>query len=181
MFRSDKSRLIREYDHEQVWIEPWGANALRVRASYAPITDEEWALLPAGPLHAEIEITPDVATITNGKIKAEITKRGQITFFNQKGEILLRESEHTYQLKYGGRELIAHPGGSDFNLTLRFESNPSEKLYGMGQYQQNFFDLKGCQLELTHRNSQVSVPFVMSNLGYGFLWHNPAVGRVNFI
>ncbi|XEC93001.1 TIM-barrel domain-containing protein [Paenibacillus tarimensis] len=180
MFRSDKARLIREYDHEKVWIEPWGANSLRVRASYAAITDDDWALLPAEHTDAEIEIGTDRATITNGKIKAEITRHGRITFYNQKGEILLRESEHTYQLKYGGRELKAHAGGSDFHLTLRLESDRNEKLYGMGQYQQPFLNLKGCQLELTHRNSQASVPFVLSNLGYGFLWHNPAIGRANF-
>lgn len=180
MFRAENSRLIREYDHEKVWIEPWGENSLRVRASYAAITDDDWALLPATHTTAEIEIGKDHATITNGKIKAVIARSGQMTFYNQKGEVLLRESEHTYQLKYGGRELTAHPGGSDFHLTLRLESDPNEKLYGMGQYQQSFLNLKGCQLELTHRNSQASVPFVLSNLGYGFLWHNPAIGRVNF-
>lgn len=182
MFRSDGNKLIREYDHEKVWIEAWGANSFRVRASYAAITDEEWALLPNVQTETEIEIEigSDSATITNGRIKAEITREGQMTFYNQKGEILLRESKHTYQLKYGGRELRGHHGGSDFHLTLRLESNPTEKLYGMGQYQQPFLNLKGCQLELTHRNSQASVPFVLSNLGYGFLWHNPAIGRVNF-
>lgn len=29
-------------------------------------------------------------------------------------------------------------------------------------------------------NSQASVPFLLSNRGYGFLWNNPAVGRVTF-
>jgi len=38
----------------------------------------------------------------------------------------------------------------------------------MGQYQQPFLDLKGTELELAHRNSQASVPFYLSNLGYGF-------------
>lgn len=181
MFRADHNRLIRQFDHEQVWIEPWGAHSLRVRASYAPITDDAWALLPAAPSPSvTIDIQQDHAAITNGKIRAVITKDGHITFFNQKGDVLLRESKHTYQLKYGGRGFVSHPGGSDFHLTLRLDSNPDEKLYGMGQYQQDFFNLKGCQLELTHRNSQVSVPFVLSNLGYGFLWHNPAVGRASF-
>ena len=41
-------------------------------------------------------------------------------------------------------------------------------------------ELKGCVLELAQRNSQISVPFAISNLGYGFLWNNPAVGHVNF-
>ena len=63
---------------------------------------------------------------------------------------------------------------------MRFESNRTEKLFGMGQYQQDFLDLKGAELELAHRNSQASVPFLLSSLGYGFLWNNPAIGRVTF-
>ena len=70
--------------------------------------------------------------------------------------------------------------GGQYHLTMRFESDPSEKIFGMGQYQQNFLNLKGADLELAHRNSQASVPFMISSLGYGFLWNNPAIGRVNF-
>ena len=63
-------------------------------------------------------------------------------------------------------------------MTLRLESlDKEEKLYGMGQYQQPYLDLKGLDLELAHRNSQASVPFLLSSLGYGFLWNNPAIGR----
>ena len=51
----------------------------------------------------------------------------------------------------------------------------------MGQYQQPYLDVKGADLELAHRNSQASVPFMLSSLGYGFLWNNPAVGRVKFL
>ena len=50
----------------------------------------------------------------------------------------------------------------------------------MGQYQQTQMNMKGCMLELAQRNSQVSVPFYISSLGYGFLWNNPAVGSVFF-
>jgi alpha-D-xyloside xylohydrolase len=50
----------------------------------------------------------------------------------------------------------------------------------MGQYQQSQLNLKGCVLELAQRNSQASVPFMISSLGYGFLWNNPSVGRVSF-
>lgn len=180
MFRLEKGRLVREYDHEKVWIEPWGRDALRVRASYLEITDDEWALLPVTEKKAEILMDEHKATIVNGKIKAEITKEGQICFYNQHGKRLLQETRHTYQLKYGGREFKAYPGGSDYSLKLRLEADPDEKLFGMGQYQHAFLNLKGCSLELTHRNSQISVPFVLSSAGYGFLWHNPAVGQVHF-
>ena len=182
MLRADHDRLIHEYDHEKLWIEPWGDHALRVRATCGErIADDDWALLPK-PANSQaiIDIREDRASITNGKIRAEITRDGRITFYNQNGEILLQECQYTYQLKYGGREFTPHPGSSDYELKVRFESNPKEKLFGMGQYQHGFFNLKGCMLELTHRNSQVSVPFVLSSLGYGFLWHNPAIGRASF-
>lgn len=180
MFRSENGRLIREYDHERVWIEAWGENAVRVRASYNDIQNDEWALLPATSTQAQVIIEEDRATIVNGKIKAEISKQGQISFYNQDGKLLLHETEDTYQLKYGGRELKPYPGSSDYSVKLRLESDPSEKLFGMGQYQHSFLNLKGCSLELTHRNSQISVPFVLSSAGYGFLWHNPAIGQVHF-
>ena len=55
-----------------------------------------------------------------------------------------------------------------------------KKIYGMGQYQQPYLNLKGCILELAQRNSQASVPFALSSKGYGMLWNNPAVGKVTF-
>ena len=50
----------------------------------------------------------------------------------------------------------------------------------MGQYQHGFLNHKNCVLELAQRNSQASVPFALSSLGYGFLWNNPAIGKVTF-
>ena len=70
--------------------------------------------------------------------------------------------------------------GGDYQLTARFVSNLSEKIYGMGQYQHGLLNLKGAELELAQRNSQASVPFAVSSLGYGMLWNNPAIGRVTF-
>ena len=60
------------------------------------------------------------------------------------------------------------------------ESDPGEMLFGMGQYQQHLLDLKGSTFELAHRNSQASVPFVLSSAGYGFFWHDPSIGRATF-
>jgi alpha-D-xyloside xylohydrolase len=69
-------------------------------------------------------------------------------------------------------------GGNHYHLTARFESvSPKEKIFGMGQYQQPYLDLKGHDIELAHRNSQASVPYAVSSLGYGLLWNNPSIGR----
>lgn len=210
MLKQELNRLIREYDSEILWIEAWGENSLRVRATNdrrMPIPDEEWALLPPVNSAVQIEIDGNEAVIINGKITAHLTSRGKIIFLNKKGVVLLEEyhrnrreiftetkdTNHDLrtdrqpgylqtifsELDIEAREFNPIPG-SDYQLTVRFEANQNEKLFGMGQYQQPYLNIKGCSLELAHRNSQSSVPFAVSNLGYGFLWHNPAIGKVFF-
>ena len=56
---------------------------------------ESWALLEAPECEAKIEITENGARIENGKIRAEVSKYGKITFYNQKGKILLEEYSRT--------------------------------------------------------------------------------------
>ena len=46
-----------------------------------------------------------------------------------------------------------HHWRKEFSLNLKFDSNDGEKIFGMGQYQQAYMDLKGCTLELVQRNS----------------------------
>jgi alpha-D-xyloside xylohydrolase len=184
----NKDRLIRQFDNETLWIEPWGENSLRVRATKNAMINEQldWALLPPKKQSPDIEIEGQSATITNGKIKAELNEFGWLTFYNQKGEVLLEESwrvkdggDKTSALELAGREFKPIIGG-DYRMTLRFESNDDERIYGLGQRQERQLNMKGCVLELAQRNSQASVPFALSSLGYGFLWNNPAIGRVTF-
>ncbi len=178
--------ILFQNDGEILRLEPWGENSLRVRAAMMrKIQDTDYALLPPAQTQAAIEIVDSYnGSITNGKITARLNvctwkKRCQISFFNQKGELLLREEGHGGALNNHSRYFRARLGG-DYELTVSFHGEQEEKLFGMGQYQQEHLDVKGCVLELAHRNSQASVPFVLSDRGYGFLWHNPAVGRAAF-
>ncbi len=189
-FEQKGNALCYRYEAERLIIEPWGENSLRVRSTkLAWMPQEDWALLKQeNPGNPRITVWEDGGRIVNGKIRAEINLIGKITFYNQKDEILLEEYLRTRKDMFGStcsslevdaREFKPIIGG-DYRLSMRFISNPDEKIYGMGQYQQDFLDVKGADLELAHRNSQASVPFALSSLGYGFLWNNPAVGRVNF-
>jgi len=188
-FTQDGSKLIYCYDGEQLWVEGWGENGLRVRSTYrADILNEDWALLPANGIKADICISGGKARISNGKISAVVADDGSIKFYNQNGKLLLEEyyrnrmniKEFTSPLNIKAREFKANLKSDDYKLTVRFESDPEEKIFGMGQYQQPYLNLKDCILELAHRNSQASVPFAVSSLGYGFLWNNPAIGHVSF-
>jgi alpha-D-xyloside xylohydrolase len=48
----------------------------------------------------------------------------------------------------------------------------------LGQHQHGLLDNKGAVIDLEQRNTEVCIPFYLSSLGYGFLWNNPGVGRV---
>ncbi len=65
-----------------------------------------------------------------------------------------------------------------FHLEVRLRAYDDERLYGLGQHQHGRLDQKGCTIDLVQRNTEVSIPFLFSNRGYGFLWHNPGIGRV---
>ena len=174
--------LIYRYRNETVHVEPWGANAVRVRATKNPAFPEnDWALASRPSAQAEITVSPEGAVLTNGKIRLSLSNNGKITVYNQKDERILEEDTRKFcALKIEAREFRPIPDG-DYHLTARFQSlDPNERIYGMGQYQQPYLNLKGTDLELAHRNSQASVPFMISSLGYGLLWNNPAVGRAVF-
>ena len=202
-FENQNGALVCYKSGEQVKIEPWGADSLRVRATMQnEFTGKDWALtekIEKG--NATISIGEEdfwvgdgsiskqpTATIANGRIKAVVNFAGVISFYRDE-KLILREYFRSYGgtlskesrcLKVVNREWKGIIGGSEYSLNVKFESNKGEKIFGMGQYQQENMELKGCVLELAQRNSQISVPFAVSSLGYGFLWNNPAVGRVTF-
>ncbi len=187
-FKVEGNKLIYRNDSEILQLEPWGKNSLRIRGTKtAAVSQEPWALLEPEACEAQIQVDGKTASITNGKIRAEFNQFGWLTYYNQKGEVLLEErwrvnngGDKTSPLAICGREYKPIIGSSDYKITLRFEGQDGEKIFGLGQRQEKQLNMKGCCLELAQRNSQASIPFALSNRGYGFLWNNPAIGRVTF-
>ena len=202
-FAIEEGALVFYHNGERTRIEAWGKDSLRVRSTMqGKFTENPWALTEDIP-HGEALIVveeedhwvgdgtidkKEKATITNGRIQAVVNFAGIITFYRD-GQQILREYYRMYDgtlsresrcLKVINRTWKGVIGGSEYELNVKFESSDGEKIFGMGQYQQPYLDLKGCTLELAQRNSQISVPFAVSSLGYGFLWNNPAVGQVTF-
>ncbi|WP_461224644.1 glycoside hydrolase family 31 protein [Lacticaseibacillus suihuaensis] len=168
---------------ETVRLTAWGANSLRVVSRpNGELNLASPALL--GPTQAAtVTIEATRATIQNGSLTAvvDLTHNGggQLSFYDDQGKLLLKEADDGGALMHRARD-FQPLGGGDWRLKATFQSARDERLYGMGQYQQDFFDLKGCNLELAQRNSQVTIPFYLSDQGYGFFWDNPAVGSVSF-
>ncbi len=132
-----------------------------------------------------------IGQLTNGKVQVQVTAGGKLTVRNSSTNKLLLEEyvrnrndptdPNCSALLIDARDFRPIVGSDQMQLVCRFESlDAEERIYGMGQYQQPYLNLKGADLELAQRNSQASVPFATSSLGYGFLWNNPAVGRAVF-
>ena len=195
MLKQAGNKVYRRFDKELLCIQPWGKNSFRVQATqrHEFVEDEDIsALLLPEEVSVKVYERGTDTVIENGKITCEITRTGKLRFLNQDGKLLLEEYERIRGMEEEGRkefnsalEIVPRTfeprqSTDNYRLTVRFEPIEGEKLYGMGQYQQPYLDVKGCTLELAHRNSQASIPFVLSSNGYGFLWNNPAIGAVTF-
>jgi alpha-D-xyloside xylohydrolase len=160
-------------------IEPWGRDGVRVRATNLHNFPE----IPGALL--EPIMAPDATAVemdgkgilTNGKLRVEIWPDGTLHFLNaQNGTILLQEPEPIFN-KPPARWY--RPLNSDLShLEVYFCAQHGERIFGLGQHQHGLLDNKGSVIDLEQRNTEVCIPFYVSSLGYGFLWNNPGVGRV---
>jgi len=172
--------FVWEREHERVWVMPWGKNGVRVR-----ITKEEKFLdLPQGllddpatPGGAQVVIDDTSVKLIHGEVTVSLTGRfGQLTFSRTSDDAILLQERAKTTAEHLARTFI--PGKGSWKIEQRFFADDAEKLYGLGQRQHGYLDQKGCTMDLMHRNTEVSIPFMISNKGYGFLWNNPGVGRV---
>ena len=206
MIRAERDRLLYRRDKELLVAEACGPDGIRVRATQNATFDEA---LPSGidetltaayakrrektAVRAQVLETDGGMTgeLVSGALRCTVSPTGKLTFYNAQGELLLEEYERDrFREKLAGdfysaleirpREYEPIEGTQNYRLTAHFEAKEGERFYGMGQYQQPHLNLKGCRLELAQRNSQVTIPFVVSSRDYGFLWNLPAIGQAVF-
>ncbi len=200
LFREHRGGLEWRSFHETVRVEPWGDGAVRVRAALGPIRDDiPGALLErpaAGPgdrteitvpaadrigasggLGSPTELAGPSAFVAHGGLTVEITPSGLLRFTRREsGEELL--SERPAHFWWPGPRVHTATGNGYHRLEQHFAAYEGERLYGLGQHQHGLLDHKGTVTDLVQRNSEVSIPVLLSDRGYLLLWNSPAVGRV---
>lgn len=170
-------------NQQKLWVRPWGENGLRVQANLAgrPL-DLPQALLDFAvddPPAVSIEIEDESAGIRNGMIRATIARNGQLSFLNAiTGQVLLEEPDGKNFAPSPPNRHFKYRNGGLYKIEAWFKAQEEERFYGLGQHQHGHLDQKGCVIELQQRNTEVTIPFLVSNRMYGFLWNNPAIGRV---
>jgi alpha-D-xyloside xylohydrolase len=66
-----------------------------------------------------------------------------------------------------------------YKVRQDFLLSPDEALYGLGQHQEGFFNVRDIPVRLLQANSNISIPFLISTNGYGLLWNNAALTDFN--
>lgn len=95
--KQDNNTLVFRFDAEKLWVQPWGKNALRIRATHtASMPDEDWALTEplsesSSSSSTKIDITDSEATLTHGDIQARISRLGKLCVYKDGGKTLILE------------------------------------------------------------------------------------------
>ena len=66
-----------------------------------------------------------------------------------------------------------------YALRQVFSSDAGEALFGLGQHQQGLVNLKGEEVVLLQNNTEVAIPFLVSDKNYGLLWDNYSITHFN--
>ena len=116
----------------------------------------------------------DTVTVATSSVKANVlASTGEVWFTDVEGNMILREETG------GGKsfEPIEVEGTHGYSFRQVFDSPADEAFYGLGQHQADEFNYKGKNEELFQYNTKVSVPFIVSNKGYGVLMDSYSMMR----
>ena len=114
------------------------------------------AVLPQeGCTDFEVSEAMGVVHLTTKALAMDIYKAdGSMRFYDGEGNVLADEGRISF----------------DRGTAVSFASKADEAFYGLGQHQAGELDHKGRREELYQYNTKISVPFVLSNKGYGILF-----------
>ncbi|MBQ2874422.1 MAG: DUF4968 domain-containing protein, partial [Bacteroidales bacterium] len=116
----------------------------------------------------------DTVTVATASVCANVlASTGEVWFTGADGNVILREETG------GGKtfEPIEVEGTQGYTFRQVFDSPEDEAFYGLGQHQADEFNYKGKNEELFQYNTKVSVPFIVSNKGYGVLMDSYSMMR----
>ena len=158
---------------DTIEISPLENGVIRVRVHRAgsppePSAPGEVVLLQNLPApRFQVKQTAEAVVVDAGSLQATVNLRsGELAFTDAQGKLLLSEQD-------GGRNLPKPVPGQDLpTLQQTFSSPKDEYLFGSGQFQDGYLNVRDLPRRLTQVNTQISIPFLLSSKGYGLLWHN---------
>ncbi|MDE3144261.1 MAG: DUF4968 domain-containing protein [Bacteroidota bacterium] len=122
-----------------------------------------------------VKETSEKITVGTSQINAIVSvSNGKIVFTDKNGNILLAEKDKGAK-KFN---LFVAEGQPLFHIKQTFASNNDDAFYGLGQHQNGLMNYKDQQVDLSQYNTDVAVPFLVTNKHYGILWDNYSITKV---
>lgn len=148
---------------------PLTAKAIRVQwLKELPAEAQQFVLQYPQPIPAfTCRQTDSTLLVSTAEARVSFHKRtGILTFTDKSGKLLLSETANS-------RKLIADSvtGQPCYRAEQGFATAKNEYLFGLGQFQDGHYNLNNISRKLIQVNTQIAIPFLYSNKGYGLLWH----------
>lgn len=166
-----------EIEGGHLTLQPLLDNAVRVRftrdakASAPSLILSENLPAPA----AVVRESAQEVVLELPRLRATVDRAtGTLTFADSNGRIFLRELAGSRRL-----EAATVQGEPTWSVAQAFDSPAEERLFGLGQFQDGFLDVRSLPRRLTQVNTQIAIPFIVSSRGFGLLWHNYGLTEFN--
>ena len=141
----------------------------------------------------EYEESDDEIALRTSEVVLKVDRAtGSIRYFDKCGRLLLSETEkdsrsfekfevfkmvdariEKVQTADGVKEVVREaervPDGHSWHARLNLEFQDGEALYGLGQHEEGFGNLRGQTVYLHQANRKIAIPMLVSSLGYGIL------------
>ena len=149
-------------------LSPLQDNAVRIRYIEGETSElPEW-------IYVENDNEVACKKSSKGNVTTLRLKGLTLTADNASGRIEVADSRGVKVFSALAHELRATTiqGEPTREAKLVIDSPADEYLYGLGQFQDGYLNVRGLTRRLTQVNTQISVPFLLSSKGYGLLWNN---------
>src|SRR5258708_3371039 len=126
----------------------------------------------------DIKNNKNTVVLPTRLLKATITiATGAVSFTDPAGTPILSETVSGVR----SFESTVFDGEPSYHIRQTLATRPDEALYGLGQHQDGLVNYKGRQTNLFQNNTEVAIPFLLSNNNYGVLWDNYSLTTVGDI
>lgn len=150
-----------------------------VRVVYTPNVNTKAYQLPDYYYISSSEIEPKVSEFEGSRIVLSVDnievaydKSTDVITFKRGAVTLLSTLGHNFSTNY-------HEGIVTYDVKQSFSQQYDEHIYGLGQFQDGYNEVGNIARRLTQVNTQISIPMIVSNKGYGILWNNYGLTEFN--
>ena len=151
------------YTSGDLVVKPVAKNAVRIQ------------YIPKGKKKNLVSQLPDWLYVKHDEVKncnvvvENDTVNHILRIKDKRGKVFFTATKHTLK-QFNSSAYSQNPGF--YEATLTFDSPKDEYLYGLGQFQDGYSNVRGLSRRLTQVNTQISIPMLISSKGYGILWNN---------